>query len=189
MNSPLLSLLEDSPIYTLLPLQSRLQSIDDCQVKTSQDWYQCLRVIHDRHPLTSSGYCLTSADIQLLSTRIGQRQRGASEKRTVLLEFNQSSAYDCCQNLSPKNYCFLYRSPSAPLTGQNGACMEARRVSNYPSCLLESDCQASCLRPFSMDNRTRLMRIGHSDGPPILFVGAIGELYRSSEWTGLVELQ
>lgn len=65
--------------------------------------------------------------------------------------------------------------------------MEARRVTNYPSCLIDGDCQhagkndASCLHPFSMDNQTRLIRIGHSDGPPILFVGLIGELYRTSE--------
>ncbi len=88
-------LFKNSPIYTLLPTSSTIQSIDGCLVQTSNDWYQCLRIINTRYAYESSGYCLTQAEIQLLSSHI---------------EYNQTNNYDCCQNLSQKNYCFLYQS-------------------------------------------------------------------------------
>ncbi|CAF3644359.1 unnamed protein product [Rotaria sp. Silwood1] len=158
---------KDSPIYNLLPIHSTIQYIDGCNVNTSNDWYQCLRLIRDRHPEQSSGYCLTQAKIQLLSNHI---------------EFNQTNNYDCCQNLFQKNYCFLYHSKQH--IHQNGACMEARSVTNHPPCLLNSDCHrqrndASCVHPFSIDNITRLIRIVHNQGPPILFVGSINEIYQT----------
>ena len=58
-------------------------------------------------------------------------------------------------------------------------------VTKHSTCFLNSDCQsysndASCVRPFSTDNITRLIRIAHSHGPPILFVGSIHEIYRTS---------
>jgi hypothetical protein len=64
--------------------------------------------------------------------------------------------------------------------------MEARSVIKHPSCLLNSDCQrqgsdSSCVHPFSSDNITRLIRIIHNNGPPILFVGSINEIYRTSK--------
>ena len=63
--------------------------------------------------------------------------------------------------------------------------MEARSVTNRPPCLLNSDCQrygddVLCVRPFSNDYITRLIRIVHNQGPPILFVGSINEIYRTS---------
>jgi len=63
--------------------------------------------------------------------------------------------------------------------------MEVRNVIKHPSCLLHSDCQyqgsdSSCVHPFSADNITRLIRIAHSQGPIILFVGSITELSRTS---------
>ena len=64
--------------------------------------------------------------------------------------------------------------------------MEARVVTKHPTCLLNSDCQnyhsdSSCVHPFSSDNITRLIRIVHTNGPPILFVGSIHEIYRTSK--------
>lgn len=64
--------------------------------------------------------------------------------------------------------------------------MEARIVTKHPTCVLNSDCQssssdASCVHPFSADNITRLIRIAHSHGPSILFVGSIHEIYRTSK--------
>ncbi|CAF1233906.1 unnamed protein product [Adineta steineri] len=158
---------KDSPIRDLLPIYSIIQSIDACTVNTSDDWYQCLRSINDQHPQQSSGYCLTQTEIQTHSSHI---------------ELNQTTHYDCCQNLSQKNYCFLYHSKQYP--DQNGACMEARIVTKHPPCFLNSDCHsynndASCIHPFSADNITRLIRIAHSNGPPILFVGSIHEIYRT----------
>ncbi|CAF1538868.1 unnamed protein product, partial [Didymodactylos carnosus] len=66
----------------------------------------------------------------------------------------------------------------------NGGCLVARYVTDHPSCLFNSDCQgvrpdSSCLHPFSADNYTRLIRILHTKGPPILFVGDVHELHRS----------
>jgi len=100
------------------------------------------------------------------------------------LELNQRTHFDCCQNLSQKNYCFLFHSKQYP--DQNGACMEARVVTKHPSCYLNSDCQSyhaesSCVHPFSSDNITRLIRLAHTNGPPILFVGSIHEIYRTSK--------
>jgi hypothetical protein len=68
---------------------------------------------------------------------------------------------------------------------QNGACMEARNVIKHSSCLFNSDCQyqggdSSCVHPFSADNITRLIRISHSQGPIILFVGSIKEISQTS---------
>jgi hypothetical protein len=64
--------------------------------------------------------------------------------------------------------------------------MEARIVTKHPTCLLNSDCQSyhsdsSCVHPLSTDNITRLIRIVHSNGLPILFVGSIHEIYRTSK--------
>jgi hypothetical protein len=64
--------------------------------------------------------------------------------------------------------------------------MEARIVTKHPTCLLNSDCQSynsdsSCVHPFSSDNITRLIRISHSQGPIILFVGSINEISRTSK--------
>ncbi|CAF3695094.1 unnamed protein product [Rotaria sordida] len=158
---------KDSPIRNLLPVHSMIQSVDACTVNTSNDWYRCLRSINERYPHQSSGYCLTQTEIQLHSSHI---------------ELNQSIHYDCCQNLSQKNYCFLYHSKQYP--DNNGGCMEARIVTKHPSCLINSDCQSyngdsSCVHPFSQDNVTRLIRITHSSGPTILFVGSIHEIYRT----------
>ena len=63
--------------------------------------------------------------------------------------------------------------------------MEVRNVIKYPSCLVSSDCSSHaidsfCLHPFSADNITRLIRIAHSQGPVILFVGSVNELSRTS---------
>ncbi|UJR22518.1 hypothetical protein I4U23_025568 [Adineta vaga] len=158
---------KESPLSSLLPVRSIIQSIDGCVVNTSNDWYQCLRLIRDRRPQDSSGYCLTQDEIQLLSNHI---------------EFNQTINYDCCQNFSQKNYCFLYHSKQ--YSYQNGACMEARTITQHPPCLLNSDCQrhgsdASCVYPFTADNITRLVRISHNQGRAILFVGSINEIYRT----------
>jgi len=64
--------------------------------------------------------------------------------------------------------------------------MEARSVIKHPSCVFNSDCQyqssdSSCVHPFSADNITRLIRISHSQGPIILFVGSINEISRTSK--------
>jgi hypothetical protein len=123
------------------------------------------------------------------------------DNNRLFLEFNQTINHDCCQNLSQKNYCFLYHSKQHPyqvsvfstiitnliiLSIQNGACMEARSVTQHPPCILTSDCQhqsgdSSCVHPFTADNITRLIRISHSQGPAILFVGSINEIYRTSK--------
>jgi hypothetical protein len=63
--------------------------------------------------------------------------------------------------------------------------MEVRNVIKHPTCLLQSDCQyqgsdSFCVHPFSADNITRLIRIAHSQGPVILFVGSINEISRTS---------
>lgn len=71
--------LQNSPIYHLLPVQSRLLSIDDCSVKTSADWSNCLRSIQRRHPLQSPGYCLTSAQIQVFSSHLGKNRGDISD--------------------------------------------------------------------------------------------------------------
>ncbi len=76
---------KDSPISNLLPAHSTIQSIDGCIVNTSKDWYQCLRLISDRNPQQSSGYCLTQAEIQLLSSHTGTR----------ILKSIGSSGLDC----------------------------------------------------------------------------------------------
>jgi hypothetical protein len=64
--------------------------------------------------------------------------------------------------------------------------MEARVVIKHPTCVVNNDCQSynsdsSCVHPFSSDNITRLIRIVHNNGPPILFVGSIHEIYRTSK--------
>lgn len=63
---------QDSPIRDLLPVYSVIQSIDNCPIRTSNDWYQCLRSIHERNPLESSGFCLSQTEIQIISSHIGR---------------------------------------------------------------------------------------------------------------------
>ncbi|CAF1047392.1 unnamed protein product [Adineta ricciae] len=158
---------KESPLAHSLPVYSTIQSIDGCIVNTANDWYQCLRLIRDRRPQDSSGYCLAQAEIQQFSSHT---------------EYNQTINHDCCQNLSQKNYCFLYHLKQH--SSEIGACMEARTVTQHPVCFLNSDCQrygsdSSCVYPFTADNITRLIRISHSQGPSILFVGSINEIYRT----------
>jgi hypothetical protein len=64
--------------------------------------------------------------------------------------------------------------------------MEARSVTNRPPCLFDNEClrqsgDSVCVHPFSSDNITRLIRISHSQGPSILFVGSINEISRTSK--------
>lgn len=100
------------------------------------------------------------------------------------LEYNQTTNHDCCQNLSEKLYCFLYQPDSSSIN-PSGACLAARTAINHPTCFSNADCQqltsdSFCLRPFSADNVTRLIRISHDQGPTILFVGSIIEISRTS---------
>jgi len=156
---------QNSPLSHLLPLNTRISSIDDCQVKTGADWIECLRSIQRRHPLETPGFCLSSTQIEVLSTR---------------LQSNQNTSFDCCENQSSKNYCFLYQTSS---NERNGVCAEVRKLLDFPSCFATSDCskidRSVCLQPFSSDNQTRLIQIGHSEGPKVLFVGSIEELART----------
>lgn len=64
--------------------------------------------------------------------------------------------------------------------------MEVRNVIKYPWCFDSRDClshatDSFCVHPFSSDNITRLIRIAHSQGPIILFVGSVSELSRTSK--------
>ena len=58
---------------------------------------------------------------------------------------------------------------------------------NFASCRNSEECEgiadSTCVQPFSTDNRTRLIRIGHSDGPTVLFVGSIEEVARTGKST------
>lgn len=89
-------------------------------MNNSNDWYQCLRLIHNQNPQQTSGYCLTQAEIQFNSNHIGTISKTGNSLWNNLdishidVELNQSTAHDCCQNLSQRNYCFLYHSKQYP---------------------------------------------------------------------------
>lgn len=95
-----------------------IQSIDACTVNTSNDWYKCLRSINEQLPHISSGYCLTQTEIQTLSSHVGittkKKHKRFMKIIFINLELNQGINYDCCQNLSQKNYCFLHQSKQYP---------------------------------------------------------------------------
>ncbi len=70
--------------------------------------------------------------------------------------------------------------------------MPARYVTDRKPCVKNSDCtnkifsqdESSCVAPV-WDNTTRLIRILHDQGQPVLYVGSLKELIYSSKFITL----
>ncbi len=94
---------------------------------------------------------------------------------------------ECCHlNTTDTNYCFKWSSAKEPIFDTNikrhYACLSARIVTGKLPCKrdLKCDTESVCVMPVS-DNTTKLVKISHDSGTPVLYVGSISELIYSSK--------
>ncbi|XP_071503869.1 membrane-bound transcription factor site-2 protease-like [Diadema antillarum] len=137
----------------------QVTSINGCPVYNTDMWTQCLRGAVF-YPIL--GHCMPAGKAQLLN-------------RAVKLYKGSGGQVDCCRNDSISELCFSYHlGEDADKPEKMFTCLEARPVAELPRCRKASDClqtrKTVCLRP-SLDNSSRLLRIAHNSGPPVLYVG------------------
>lgn len=91
---------------------------------------------------------------------------------------------ECCHlNSTATNYCFKWASYKE--NKKHYACLPARFVTEKAACVEEAECgigtsNSVCAKPVS-DNSTKLVKITHDSGSPVLYVGSISELIYSSK--------
>lgn len=142
-----------------LSIGSRLKSINGCPLLTADDWGRCLSatVFYPQN-----GYC----------QQIGKMQDGDN---TVQLYKGLGGQVECCRNDSASDLCFYYQIGSSQENIQKKyQCLTARKTTEAARCHKNSDClqvrKTVCVHP-SLDNTSRLIRVLHDKGPPVLYVG------------------
>ncbi|XP_054753404.2 membrane-bound transcription factor site-2 protease-like [Lytechinus pictus] len=153
--------LPNSPVYGRRGLAPGYQvtSINGCPVYNTETWTQCLRGVVF-YPVF--GHCMPAGKAQQLN-------------KAVKLYKGSGGEIECCRNDSVAELCFSYRlGEEAEKPEKMYACLEARPVIELPRCHKASDCLQTrkmvCLHP-SLDNSSRLLRVAHNSGPPVLYVG------------------
>ncbi|PIK58428.1 putative membrane-bound transcription factor site-2 protease, partial [Apostichopus japonicus] len=138
---------------------SKLKSINGCPLLTGDDWGRCLS---DVVFYPQSGYCQQIGKIK-------------EKDYTVQLYKGQGGQVECCRNDSASDLCFYYKiGSSAENLEKIYQCLTARKTTEAPRCQRNSDClqvrKTVCLYP-SLDNSSRLIRVLHDKGPPVIYVG------------------
>ena len=129
-----------------------------CPVHGTPDWFQC---IEDLASGNQPGYCLFS---ELL-----ERQKSFFLNETTLLE---DGGRDCCDKDTQSDLCYqVFFTKGRPPSFN---CLTARTVSARETCQHSRDCTGvldfACAFP-AVSPDSRLVRISHSDGPDVLFLG------------------
>lgn len=103
---------------------------------------------------------------------------------------------ECCHlNSTVSNYCFKWNNLNEPIFNKHKrhyACLPARYVTDKTTCFSGLECgpnvsqtdgqngqETICVKPVS-DNSTKLVKIVHDRGAPVLYVGSVDELIYSS---------
>lgn len=135
-----------------------ITKMNTCSVHSTADWYKCIEELAtEKQP----GYCLFA---ELL-----ERQTNFFLNQTTELE---DGGRDCCDKDTQSDLCFqVFYTKGRPHMFH---CLTARTVSARETCQHSRDCTGlldfACAVP-AVSPETRLVRISHSDGPDVLFLG------------------
>ena len=135
-----------------------ITKMNTCPVHSATDWYECIdRLASEKQ----HGYCQFA---ELL-----ERQQSFAANQTTQTE---DGGRECCEKGSQSDLCFeVFYTKGRPRVFQ---CLTARTVSARETCHHSRDCTGlldfACVVP-AVSPETRLVRISHSDGPDVLFLG------------------
>ncbi|KAG7209465.1 hypothetical protein KM043_015554 [Ampulex compressa] len=175
------SILPNSPVKGLAGLLEHdvIYKLNDCPVKHSEDWYDCiLQTIHQ----PALGYCVRQSFIQDYDESVPSRQK-------------TNGVINCCTSDSEMSgsLCFEYiEGPqAAPLHLPPHSCLPARAMINQSQnfCHASYKCLSQdthCMKP-SLDNSTKIVQIKRKVGKDVLFFGHPADIYRTvdiSDWQG-----
>ncbi|XP_076303710.1 membrane-bound transcription factor site-2 protease [Lasioglossum baleicum] len=175
-------------IKTILPNSSLLGSaglleqdivykINDCYVKHSEDWTDCILNTTNQPAV---GYCVKQSLIQEYDESIPSRQK-------------TNGAVNCCTSDSEASgsLCFEYiEGPqAAPLHLPPHSCLPVRTITNQSQnyCHASNQCvfhDTHCLKP-SLDNVSKIVQIRRREGKDVLFFGHPADIYHTvdiSDW-------
>lgn len=135
-----------------------ITKMNSCPVHEASDWYQCIETLGNRN---QPGYCLF--------TEFLERQQSFLLNQTTLLE---DGSRECCSEDTQSDICFkVFYTKGRPNLFH---CLTARTVSARESCQHSRDCagvlEYACAFP-AISTNSRLVRISHSDGQDVLFLG------------------
>ena len=182
-------ILQKSSIVKRLPVGDVVTNINNCAVRNSEDWYNCL-VRTQSEP--SEGSCSPFSYLKIHNTSLPQ----------ITEHFGEP---DCCNDTSSYRFCFWYHAqPKAASLSQKlfnanvlvrtsqeydskfteHACLPARKILSGKACHNNNHCSTNnteqhqgsfCLHPLTR-NTTHVIRIRHKKGIEVLFVGQPREL-------------
>ncbi|KAK2584852.1 hypothetical protein KPH14_006290 [Odynerus spinipes] len=154
-----------------------IYKLNDCPVKHSDDWSNCiLNIIRQPTP----GYCVQQSFIQEYDESVASRQKN-------------NEVVNCCtlDNELSGSLCFEYiEGPqAAPLHLPPHSCLPVRTMidqsPNY--CQASYECSSPdthCIKP-SLDNITKIVQIKRKVGKDVLVLGYPADIYRTvdvSDW-------
>lgn len=172
-------ILPNSPVLGPTGLLKRdiVHEINNCHVKNSDDWYDCILNTVNQPAL---GYCVRQSFVQEYDESVPSRLK-------------TNGVMNCCTSDSETSgsLCFEYiEGPqAAPLHLPPYSCLPARTMINQS----QNFCQASheclshdthCMKP-SLDNVTKIVQIKRREGKDVLFFGHPADIYRTvdvSDW-------
>ncbi|XP_031843283.2 membrane-bound transcription factor site-2 protease [Nomia melanderi] len=157
--------------------QDIIYKINDCHVRHSEDWTDCILNTINQPAL---GYCVKQSLIQEYDESIPSRQKS-------------NGAVNCCTSDSEASgsLCFEYiEGPqAAPLHLPPHSCLPVRTITNHSQnyCHASNECtfhDTHCLRP-SLDNISKIVQIQRIQGKDVLFFGHPADIYHTvdvSDW-------
>lgn len=173
------TILPNSPVLGLSGLREQdvIYRINDCPVRHSEDWYDCiLRTVNQPAP----GYCVRQSFIQEYDESVPSRQKtnGVINCCTVDSEISGSLCFE-----------YIEGPQAAPLHLPPYSCLPARTMINQSQnfCHASHEClshDTHCLKP-SLDNATKIVQIKRKIGKDVLFFGHQVDIYRTvdvSSW-------
>ena len=135
-----------------------ITSMNSCPVYGSGEWYSCIEKVGSS---PQPGYCVS---LDLL-----ERHLSYPINQTTLAE---DGTRECCDKDSQSDICFhVMYGKGRPSTFK---CLTARAVSSRETCFNPRDCKGvadyACVYP-AISSATRLVRISHTEGKDVLFLG------------------
>lgn len=149
---------QDSVLRGKLAPGGVITSVNACPVSSSNEWYSCVEEIATK---SQPGYCVF--------TDVIEKRKSVGLNETKL---GSDGSRECCSEGSQSDICFqvVYGK------GRHSAfkCLTARTVATRESCQNSRDCRGvmdyACVFP-AVAPQTRLVRISHTGGQDVLFLG------------------
>jgi len=148
-----------SPMHGSMYVGSIIERVNQCDVRNTQDWQQCiLQSLHNNNSLLEGGHCVNEAKIE---------------------DMFPQSVYDCCQEDGGANADILTSSicfQTVPDATAHLAsyCLPVRQIVTNEPCALQKQCpdgaHSICVLP-RLNATERLISIALHDEPLALFVG------------------